>query len=97
MGDAWKDVWVSLKSTVSAIASAIALCLTLLGSLWDPGVRIQISLIWLAVICFVTIAWLATATRLTIEARRPARDDPPRARYVYVRRPRTIQNNKRSR
>jgi hypothetical protein len=62
MGGAWKDVWASLKSTVPAIASAIAFCLALLGSLWDPGVRIQIGLIWIIVISFVTVAWLATAT-----------------------------------
>jgi len=84
MGDAWKDIWASLKSTVPAIASAFAFCLALLGTLWDPGVRVQIGVIWLAVIGFVTIAWLATATRMTVEARRLARDDPPRARYVYV-------------
>jgi hypothetical protein len=58
MGGAWKDVWASLKSTVPAIA----FCLALLGSLWDPGVRIQIGLIWIIVISFVTVAWLATAT-----------------------------------
>jgi len=84
MGGAWKDVRASLKSTVPAIASAIAFCLALLGTLWDPGVRVQISLIWLVVIGFVTVAWLAAATRMAIEARRLAREDPPRTRYVYV-------------
>jgi hypothetical protein len=69
---------------VPAIASTIAFCLAVPGSLWDPGVRIQISLIRSAVVSFVTIAGVAAAIRMTIEARRLARGDPPRAKYVYV-------------
>ncbi|PPQ31979.1 hypothetical protein CCS01_16135 [Rhodopila globiformis] len=96
MGGAWKEIWASLTSTVPAIASAVAFCLALLGSLWAPGVRIQVSLIWIAIIGFVTIAWLAAATRMAIEAPRLARDDPPRPSMFTSHRPGTIQNNKRS-
>jgi hypothetical protein len=52
--------------------------------LWGPGVRIQISLIRIAVVGFVTIPGLAAAVRMAIEARRSARGDPPRAKYVCI-------------
>jgi hypothetical protein len=89
VGGVWKDIWTSLKSVVGAAASAVAFGLALLGSLWDPGVKIQIGLIWLAVIMFVGVALVATAIKMTIDARRDARGRHPRIVHVFShRRPR---------
>jgi hypothetical protein len=84
VGGVWKDIWTSLKTVVAATASAVAFGLAILGSLWDPGIKIQIGLIWLAVVAFAIISVLATAIKMAIEARRAAHGGPPRAVYAYV-------------
>lgn len=83
MSGVWKDIWTSLKSVVGAAASAVAFSLALLGSLWDPGVKVRIGLIWLAVMLFVAVALVATAIKMTIDARRDARGDHPRGVHVF--------------
>ena len=79
MSGVWKDIWTSLRAVVPAIASAIALGLALLGSLWDPRIRVQIGLVWLSVIGFVLIAIIAAAIKMAVDARRAAHGAPPRA------------------
>nr|WP_294506133.1 hypothetical protein [uncultured Rhodopila sp.] len=58
MGGAWKDLWASLKSVVAATAAGVAFVLALLGSIWEPGGKVQIGLISIAVIGFAVITAL---------------------------------------
>ncbi len=76
MRGAWKDIWASFKSVVAA--SALAFALALLGSVWDPGVKVALPIIWLAVFGFLVVSVIATAVKMTIEARRLALDGPLR-------------------
>jgi hypothetical protein len=82
VGGVWKDIWTSLRAVVSATASAVALGLALLGSLWDPGKTVQVGLIWLAVTVFVMIAVIAAAARMVFDPHQTARGAAPRAVYV---------------
>jgi hypothetical protein len=79
----WKDLWTSLRSVVGAVASAVAFGLALLGSMWDPGIKVPIGLIWLVVMVFVVISIVATAIKVAMDARRLTHGDLPRAVYVF--------------
>lgn len=84
MSGAWKDIWASLKSVVSATASISAFVLAMLGSLWDPGISVRIGILWLAVFGLLAISVVATAIRMTLEARRLATEGLPRVVSVLV-------------
>ena len=58
--------------------------LALLGSLWDPGFRVSISAIWLAVLAVIVFDVLVIAFNLAGIARRAANIQPPRAIYASV-------------
>jgi hypothetical protein len=79
----WKDLWTSLKSVVGLPATLVALCLALLGSLWNPSFPVCFSLISLAVVTFIVVIVILTAVKLAMDARRDARGELPRAVSVY--------------
>jgi hypothetical protein len=84
MSGVWKDIWTSLKTVWGVTAPTVALGLAILGSLWDPGIKVQIGVIWLAVIALIIVSALATAIKMVLETRRSAQPNPPRAVYVHV-------------
>jgi hypothetical protein len=84
MSGVWKDIWTSLKAAVTVITSTVAFGLAILGSVWDPGVKVQIGLVWVGAIGFLVVTVLATAVKMTIDARRAPRGEPPKAISVYA-------------
>jgi hypothetical protein len=58
--------------------------LALLGSIWDPGIRVQIGLIWLAVFALAVFAILAAAINMIVAVRQTAQPPPPTAVHVVV-------------
>lgn len=84
MGAFWKDAWKSHKAVVGPLANAAALLLALLGSFWDPGVKVPIGLIWLAVFVLVTASVFATLVNMTLVARRLAKAGPLRAIHAFA-------------
>jgi hypothetical protein len=56
------------QNGLGATASTGAFGLAILGSLWDPGVKVQIGLIWLAVVLLVVITILGTAIKMAMAA-----------------------------
>ena len=84
MGAFWKDAWTSHKAVIGPLATGAALLLALLGSVWDPGVKVTFGLIWLAVFLLVTASVFLTLVNMTIAARRAARIGPPRAIHSFV-------------
>jgi hypothetical protein len=69
----------------AATASAVAFLLAILGSLWDPGVKVQIGVVWLAVVVLIAVSAVGTAIKLALDARRSVQPALPRAVGVLVR------------
>lgn len=84
MGPFGKDAWASYKAVVGPLATAAALLLALLGSFWDPGIKVPIGLIWLAALLLVVISIFATLVNMTLTARRNAKAGPPRAIHAFT-------------
>jgi hypothetical protein len=82
--DVWRDAWTSLRSTISGITGAVALGLALLGSLWDPGIKVQVGLIWLAVFALLALSVLVTAIHMMLKARQAAEELPPKAIHAFA-------------
>ena len=61
-----------------------ALLLALLGSFWDPGIKVTVGLIWLAVFVLAFASVVATLVNMTLLARRLARAGPPRAVHAFA-------------
>ena len=61
-----------------------ALLLALLGSFWDPGIKVTVGLIWLAVFVLAFASVVATLVKMTLLARRLARAGPPRAVHAFA-------------
>ena len=85
----WRDAWASLRAVGSWITASVAFGLALLGSIWDPGIKVQIGLIWLAVFALAVLAILAAAINMAVAARQtaqppPAQPPPPTAMHVVV-------------
>ena len=84
MGPFGTDAWASYKAVVGPLATAAALALALLGSFWDPGIKISIGLIWLAVLLLVAVSLFTTLVNMTFVARRNAKAGPPRAIHAFA-------------
>lgn len=84
MGAFGKDAWASYKAVVGPLATAAALLLALLGSFWDPGIKVSVGLIWLSVLLLVVVSIFATLVKMTLTARRTAKAGPPRAIHAFA-------------
>ena len=84
MGGFWRDAWGAFRGAVGPLATAAALVLALLGSFWDPGIRVSIGLLWLAALGIAVVAILVTSIKMAVTARRDAQAGPPRATHVHV-------------
>jgi hypothetical protein len=80
----WRDAWTALKAVGSWITASVAFGLALLGSIWDPGIKVQVGLIWLAVFVLAVLAVLAATINMAVTARRNAQAPPPKAMHVVV-------------
>ena len=84
MSSFWRDAWASNKAVIGPLATGAALLLALLGSVWDPGVKVPVGLIWLAVFVLAFASIIATFVNMTLHARHLARGGPPRAIHAFA-------------
>ena len=83
-GGFWTDAWRSYKAVVGPLATAAALLLALLGSFWDPGIKIPIGLIWLVVFLLVVVSVFAGLVNMVLAARKVAWPGAPRAIHAFA-------------